>query len=210
MNFGNGRNRKLKINMQNDGVKMKKAEIGIGGKHMKYENDIIKSTRHQKIIGNYGESLICNWLSRSNYEVSVIDHTGIDIIGYNRKTGARLGITVKSRTRLRGTEKTSITIFKDNKSEKKVKDACKAFACEPWIGIYMEAAKEADIYLTSLKNYNSKYRKLGNTTGEWKMSGGFKEKYEKDSNVIHIHITFEIGGDLSMIGKNYLKGKQCV
>ena len=54
--------------------------------------DIRKSTRHQKIIGQFGESLICNWLSRSNFEVSIVDHTGIDIIAYNRKSGKRLGV----------------------------------------------------------------------------------------------------------------------
>ena len=45
--------------------------------------EIIKSPRHQKIIGNFGESLICNWLSRSGFEVAVVDHTGIDIVAYN-------------------------------------------------------------------------------------------------------------------------------
>ena len=29
------------------------------------DGDISKSTRHQKIIGEFGEHLICNWLSRS-------------------------------------------------------------------------------------------------------------------------------------------------
>ena len=59
--------------------------------------DITKSTRHQKIIGDYGEMLICNWMSRSGFEVTVVDHTGIDIIAYNPNTKERLGITVKSR-----------------------------------------------------------------------------------------------------------------
>jgi len=47
--------------------------------------EIEKSTRHQKIIGDFGENLICNWLSRSGFEVSIVDHTGIDIIAYNPK-----------------------------------------------------------------------------------------------------------------------------
>lgn len=49
--------------------------------------DIIKSTRHQKIIGNFGENIICNWLSRSGFEVTVVDHTGIDIVAYNPSEG---------------------------------------------------------------------------------------------------------------------------
>jgi hypothetical protein len=48
------------------------------------------STRHQKIIGDYGENLICNWLSRSGFEVAIIDYTGIDIVAYNPITDRRL------------------------------------------------------------------------------------------------------------------------
>lgn len=40
---------------------------------------IKKSTRHQHIIGKYGEYLVCNWLSRSGFEVGIVDHTGIDM-----------------------------------------------------------------------------------------------------------------------------------
>ncbi len=57
---------------------------------------IKKSTRHQHIIGKYGEYLVCNWLSRSGFEVAIVDHTGIDIIAYNPKSQQRLGISVKS------------------------------------------------------------------------------------------------------------------
>jgi len=46
---------------------------------------IEKSTRHQKIIGAFGEHFLCNWLSRSGFEVSIVDHTGIDLIAYNPK-----------------------------------------------------------------------------------------------------------------------------
>jgi len=53
--------------------------------------DIEKSSRHQKIIGNLGENLVCNWLSRSGLEVTIVDHTGIDIIAYNPRTKERLG-----------------------------------------------------------------------------------------------------------------------
>lgn len=67
--------------------------------------DIEKSSRHSKIIGNLGEHLVCNWLSRSGFEVTVVDHTGIDVIAYNPKTRERLGITIKSRTRNPGKER---------------------------------------------------------------------------------------------------------
>ena len=155
--------------------------------------DITKSTRHQRIIGDYGEMLICNWLSRSGFEVTVVDHTGIDIVAYNPKTEERLGITVKSRTRNVGTERTSVSIFysgKVKRDREKVREACKAFACEPWIGIYVETANSADVYLTSLKNYDSKYRKKGGTLDDWKMNEKHRESYASDPNVKHIHIAF--------------------
>ncbi|MCJ7648285.1 MAG: hypothetical protein MUP85_06705 [Candidatus Lokiarchaeota archaeon] len=66
--------------------------------------EINKSSRHQKVIGNFGESIFCNWLSRSGFEVTIVDHTGIDIVAYNPIQGNRLGISVKSRTRNIGKE----------------------------------------------------------------------------------------------------------
>lgn len=63
---------------------------------------IKKSSRHQHIIGKFGEYMLCNWLSRSGFEVAIVDHTGLDIVTYNPSTNQRLGITVKSRTRDKG------------------------------------------------------------------------------------------------------------
>jgi hypothetical protein len=92
---------------------------------------ITKSTRHSKIIGEFGELAFCNWLSRSGFEVTVVDHTGIDVIAY--REGKRLGITVKSRTRTPGKEKDGVTIFSYQKGKNEceaAKAACNAFACE--------------------------------------------------------------------------------
>lgn len=121
---------------------------------------IKKSTRHQKVIGNFGEILICNWLSRLGFEVTLVDHTGIDIIAYNPSTKQRLGITVKSRTRNIGKEKEPVNILsyrKGKNDRQKLLDACETFACEPWMAIYVETLKSADVYLTSLENYDKKY-----------------------------------------------------
>ena len=79
--------------------------------------EIIKSSRHQKIIGNFGENLICNWLSRSGFEVTLVDHTGIDVVAYNPSTKQRLGITVKSRTRDIGKEEESVNILSYQKAK---------------------------------------------------------------------------------------------
>ena len=155
---------------------------------------IDKSTRHQKIIGQFGENCICNWLSRSGFEVVIVDHTGIDIVAYNPKSKKRLGITVKSRTRNEGTEKTAVNVFSSRKNKndrKRLHDACKAFGCEPYIGIYVETLNYADIYLTSLRNYDKHYRKnKSRLVDTWKMREPNKLEYLNDPEVKHIRIDF--------------------
>jgi hypothetical protein len=158
--------------------------------------DIRKSTRHQKIIGEYGEHLICNWLSRSGFEVTIVDHTGIDIIAYHPITKKRLGITVKSRTRDPGTEKRSVNILKRKEGmndRKKLLDACEAFNCEPWIGIYVEISEYADVFLTSLEHYDLKYRKKPQKViDDWKMTKQYIDQYDDDPNVKHIRFELNI------------------
>jgi Holliday junction resolvase len=155
---------------------------------------IEKSSRHSKIIGNFGEQYIANWLSRSGFEVILVDHTGIDIVVYNKKMNKRFGISVKSRTRNEGTESTFVNIFHDNISDrKKVLEACDAFACEPWIGIYIETSEAADIYLLSLDHYDKTYsNRPDSKSGNWKMDLKNKQKYEEDNAIKHIKIQFDL------------------
>ena len=122
----------------------------------------------------------------------MVDHTGIDIIAYNPSTNQRLGITVKSRTRNIGKERTGVNVFLSRKEDRrKSLDACKAFACEPWIAIYVETADFADVYLTSLENYDNKYRgQEGRAIDSWKMREKDKQRYAEDPSVKHIRIKF--------------------
>lgn len=156
--------------------------------------EIDKSTRHQKIIGNFGEALVCNWLSRSGFEVTIVDHTGIDVLAYNTKTEQRLGISVKSRTRVKGTEDESVNIFsyqKGKNDRQKALDACKAFAAEPWIAIYVESSDRADLYLLSLEHYDQEYRgKKKRAIDDWKMGPRRREKYQADPKVHNIRMNF--------------------
>ncbi len=156
---------------------------------------IIKSSRHQKIIGNFGEHLICNWLSRSGFEVILVDHIGIDIIASNPQSDKRFGITVKSRTRNIGKENDAVNLFsyrKGKNDRQKLLDACNTFDCEPWIAVYVEVSDTADVYLTSLEGYDNRYRdKKEKTEDTWRVSKKYKEQYKKDHNVKHIHIKFE-------------------
>ena len=59
---------------------------------------MMKSTRHSKIIGDFGELFVCDTHSKSGFEVLRVDHTGLDVSAYNVVNVRRLGITVKSRT----------------------------------------------------------------------------------------------------------------
>ena len=155
--------------------------------------EINKSSRHAKIVGDFGEHLVCNWLSRSGWEVVLVDHTGIDIIAYNRKTGQRIGITVKSRTRTSGTEKDTVNIFRTkNGDRKKVLKSCAGFACEPWIAIYVETSDSADLFLTSLKNYDAKYRlNIDKAIEDWKMGEKYVDKYKLDLDINHLRLEFK-------------------
>jgi Holliday junction resolvase len=154
---------------------------------------IEKGSRHQKILGNFGEYLVCNWLSRSGFEVCVVDHTGMDLIAYNPHTKQRLGITVKSRTRASGTETGSVYVFREaNNDRQKLVDACEAFRCKPWIAVYTECDAFADLFLTSLDNYDGKYKpKEKRAVDGWKMQERNTRAYAKDPEVKHIHITFK-------------------
>jgi Holliday junction resolvase-like predicted endonuclease len=156
------------------------------------ENTIAKSTRHSEILGKFGEYVVCNWLSRSGFEVCVINHTGLDIIAYHPKSKHRLGITVKSRTRKLGKESESVNIFsRKGKDREKLQSACKSFDCKPWLAIYVECGKTADLYLSSLVTYDSKYRsKKARAIDAWSMTKKPTTAYASDPNVSHIH--FEI------------------
>jgi hypothetical protein len=155
---------------------------------------IEKSSRHSHIIGKFGEHLLCNWLSRTGFEVSLVDHTGLDVIAYHSKRKQRIGITVKSRTRNVGVETTQVNIFsyrKGRNDRQKLLNACEAFGCEPWIAVYVETLQFAELYLTSLSNYERKYRLAeGRTLDTWKMSPKYKTQYANDKEIKYIRADF--------------------
>jgi Holliday junction resolvase-like predicted endonuclease len=156
------------------------------------ENTIRKSTRHSEILGKFGEYVVCNWLSRSGFEVCVVNHTGLDIIAYHSKSKRRLGITVKSRTRESGRESESVNVFfLKRKDRKKLQSACESFECKPWLAIYVECGKIADLYLTSLANYDRNYKsKKASAIDAWSMTKRPTKAYSMDPSVAHIHFEF--------------------
>jgi hypothetical protein len=60
---------------------------------------------------------VANWLSRSGFEVAIVDQTGIDMVAYHRGSNRRLGITVKSRTRAKGQEGEAMNLFRKKRLE---------------------------------------------------------------------------------------------
>jgi hypothetical protein len=130
-----------------------------------------------------------------------VDHTGIDVVAYKRGRG-RLGIAVRSRTRVGGQESSSVTLFNHGKDDRaKVKKACTVFACKPWIAVYVEAKDHADLYLTSLQHCDRKYRGRGDRAiDDWKMNRERRDGYASDPNVSHIRFTFAGSGSGGILG----------
>src|SRR5215210_8583705 len=92
--------------------------------------DILKSSRHSKITGDFGEALVLYWLSKYGFECARVDHTGIDLIARSPHTQELMGISVKSRSRREGTERSSLRIPSGN--FEKANRACEEFGCVPY------------------------------------------------------------------------------
>ena len=86
-----------------------------------------------------------------------------------------------------------MNVFKGKGDRQKALSACTAFGCELWIGIYVETTDRADIYLTSEKNYNAKYRRPGKKIDDWKMGPAHRAIYASDPVVKHLSIAIEEG-----------------
>jgi len=93
-------------------------------------------------------------LSRSNFEVMLVDHVGIDVIARRSDVG-RIGISVKSRTRdTEKNEQSSINLLRSEDAH--LEEVCQEWELEPWIAVYVETQSQADLYLTSLQNFRDK------------------------------------------------------
>jgi len=101
---------------------------------------MIKSERHSKIAGDFGEHMILYWLSKNGFETLHIDHVGIDIIA--AKGNNRWGISVKSRSRQAGTEYSSVNIA-DKNDMTKISRACRTFGCKPYVAVVVDCPDEA-------------------------------------------------------------------
>lgn len=139
-----------------------------------------KSSRHSKITGDFGEAVLLYLLSRHGFECASVDHTGIDLIARRPKSREVLGISVKSRSRQAGTEKTHLAIPHDDFI--KAKTACDAFGCTPYFGIVIDAGEKVRVFLISLRHLQKLFPG-GRKVSAWQMSDAFLKKYYADSKI---------------------------
>jgi Holliday junction resolvase-like predicted endonuclease len=141
---------------------------------------VIKSTRHAKITGGFGEALVLYWLSKYGFECALVDHTGIDIIARNPHSREVMGISVKSRSRKEGTEQTYVLIANDN--FRKVDAACQAFNCIPYFAIVVDEEDTIRVFIISKDRLLAccPMRKLA---AGWKMTARDLKRYAEDSEI---------------------------
>jgi Holliday junction resolvase-like predicted endonuclease len=143
---------------------------------------VTKSSRHSKITGDFTESLVLYWLSKYGFECAKVDHTGIDIIARNPHSDEVMGISVKSRSRSRGTESSSLSITSDNFA--KVGEACTAFDCSPYFAIVVDADDTINCWILTMDHLLALHP-AGGAASSWSMRPRWLDSYESDPQIMH-------------------------
>jgi hypothetical protein len=151
--------------------------------------DIAKSTRHSHITGRFAEMLVLYWLSRDGFECTRVDHTGIDLLAENCRTGELMGISVKSRSRYAGSESVSLTWKPDYR---KVDRACLAFRCKPYYAIVVDVGGCIRLFLLSKEHFMS-VTKQGERTLHWGMTQKYLDKYRGDPEIKCVELAISVG-----------------
>ena len=141
---------------------------------------IVKSSRHSKIAGDFGEALLLYWLSKYGFECALVDHTGIDIIANNPHRSEIMGISVKSRSRAEGTESDDVYIA--NGDFGKVEAACHAFGCIPYFSIIVDAGDTIRGYVLSMEHL-LEICPQGKVSCKWKMREVDLARYGQDPDI---------------------------
>lgn len=141
-----------------------------------------KSSRHSKIAGDFGETLVLYWLSKYGYECARVDHTGIDLIARVPDGPELMGISVKCRDRYKQSEKAYINLPADG--FKKAREACEAFRCVPHYAIVVDAAAKVRCFVLSLDHL---MKVAGGTPGGqryWRMGDKDIRRYAADPEIL--------------------------
>ena len=141
---------------------------------------IKKSSRHAKITGDFGETLVLYWLSKYGFECASVDHTGIDIIARNPHTQEVMGISVKSRSRSEGAEEEYLNIRNDNFS--KAKAACESFGRTPCFAIVVDAGNTVQGFILPMARLLEIFP-MGKTAAGWKMTRQYLKQYKDDPQI---------------------------
>ena len=153
--------------------------------------DIVKSTRHSKITGDFAEALVLYWLSRDGFECARVDHTGIDLIARNRHTNKLRGISVKSRSRYTGTESESVNLPPDGFV--KARKACEAFGkYEPYYAIVVDGANVIRCFLLSLAHLEILVG-IGGEMHYWRMDASHLAQYGEDTQIMAFELAITKG-----------------
>lgn len=149
---------------------------------------INKSTRHSKITGDFAERLVLYWLSKYGFECAHVDHVGLDLLARNPHTNELMGLSVKSRSRTSGTERTLVSIGRDH--IEKLETACVSFGCAPYLAVVVDAADAIVVYLVRSKHFAEHLASA--TEGlYWSMSDSARKRYETDPNVYSFRLVTE-------------------
>ena len=157
---------------------------------------IEKSERHSKITGDFGESLILYFLSKSGFEVLFVDYCGIDLIAFNKKSKKRIGISVKSRSKKVETKDKGLLVI--GKNFQKIMNACKYFDSMPYISFVIDVPGEDSngniyLYLMSLETLLKYYPAFGkNKSFTFSMSLENIKKYEIDKDISKLKFKYKI------------------
>lgn len=141
-----------------------------------------RSSRHQKITGDFAERLVLYWLSKSGYECVWVDHTGIDIIAA-AKDGRLMGISVQCRSRRPGKDRDGVNLHKFEKT----RAACVSFNCVPYSAIVVDRDDVVTCFLVSLDHLESKAG--GKKVHSWKMSDKFLKTCRDDPKIARFELT---------------------
>jgi hypothetical protein len=151
--------------------------------------DLLKSSRHSKITGDFAEHLILYCLSKYGFECARVDHTGIDIIARSPHTQELMGISVKGRSRGAGKAGEHMAIPNDNFD--KADAACKAFGCVPYFGIVIDETPRTYVFILPMGELLRLFPR-GHRVSAWKMKPQHIAKYRENPKIVMFEFTFSI------------------
>jgi len=151
---------------------------------------ILKSSRHSKLTGDFGEALVLYMLSRHGFECAKIDHTGIDLIARHPRRKLLMGISVKSRTRISGQEDSPIRV--DGGNLVKCQNACKAFGLEPYYALIIDRGDRISAYIVE-EAILQKYAPKRASRCIWHLSSKACKQYAADPSVMTFEMPLSIG-----------------